>query len=118
MRIRSYAFSMFLKSGAQCRRRVLHADPFSARPRADAAPVEPTVLAAQRGDVASASGSVFMSSRARIIRSRSLVGIARSARCAALARFNSQFTLQVFETHALAARVLFVGAAHRLDFLR
>jgi len=26
--------------------------------------------------------------------------------------------LEVFETHALAARVLFVGAAHRLDFLR
>ena len=41
-----------------------------------------------------------------------------SARWAALARFNSQFTLQVFEPHALAARVILVGATHRLDFLR
>ena len=53
-----------------------------------------------------------------MIRSRSLVGIAHSARCAALARFNSQFTLEVFEAHAFAAHVLFVGATHRLDFLR
>src|ERR1700746_1096144 len=59
-----------------------------------------------------------MSSSARMIRSRSLVGIARSARCAGLGRLNSQFMLKVFETHALAARVLFIGAGHRLDFLR
>ena len=45
-------------------------------------------------------------------------GHARSARCAVLARFNSQFMLEVFEAHALATRVLFVGAMHRLDFLR
>src|SRR5436190_621485 len=58
-----------------------------------------------------ASGSVFMSPSARMRRSRSLVGIARSVRCAALARSNSQFTLEVFETHAFAACVPFVAAA-------
>jgi hypothetical protein len=59
-----------------------------------------------------------MLSSARIIRSRSLWGIARNARCAALARLNSQFTLEVFKAHAFAARVFFVGATHRFDFLR
>src|SRR6266851_2430061 len=63
-------------------------------------------------------GSVLISLSARLIRSRSLAGISRNARCAALASSKSQFMLEVFETHALAARVLFFGAAHRLDFLR
>jgi|HubBroStandDraft_6_1064221.scaffolds.fasta_scaffold1166254_1 hypothetical protein len=63
-------------------------------------------------------GSVLISLSARLMRSRSLAGISRNARCAALASSKSQFMLEVFETHALAARVLFVGAVHRLDFLR
>ena len=37
---------------------------------------------------------------------------------APLARSNSQFMREVFEAHAFAACVLFVGATHRFDFLR
>ena len=79
--------------------------------------VQASVLSAQRGDITrqriglhlvEGSDDAFPIPR----------GHARSARCAALARFNSQFMLEVFEAHALATRVLFVGAMRRLDFLR
>src|ERR1700682_5440269 len=75
-----------------------------------------TLLAGQM--ISPDRGSVLISLSARLMRTRSLAGISRNARCAALASSKSQFMLEVFETHALAARVLLLRAVHRLDFLR